>query len=62
MLSPFKHLIKQFLNVLKMLFLLMRFVLFLQDNVIFERLTEASQYKELTMAHLEEFATEGKTS
>ncbi|KAF3836523.1 hypothetical protein F7725_029081 [Dissostichus mawsoni] len=29
------------------------------DNVIFERLTEASQYKELTMAHLEEFATEG---
>ncbi|XP_039645374.1 phospholipid-transporting ATPase IB isoform X2 [Perca fluviatilis] len=29
------------------------------DNVIFERLTEASQYKELTLAHLEQFATEG---
>lgn len=34
--------------------------MFLQDNVIFERLTEASQYKELTVAHLEQFATEGK--
>lgn len=32
----------------------------LQDNVIFERLTESSQYKELTVAHLEQFATEGK--
>uniref|UniRef100_A0A7N8WXR7 Phospholipid-transporting ATPase n=1 Tax=Mastacembelus armatus TaxID=205130 RepID=A0A7N8WXR7_9TELE len=29
------------------------------DNVIFERLTESSQYKELTVAHLEQFATEG---
>uniref|UniRef100_A0A3P8TP55 Phospholipid-transporting ATPase n=1 Tax=Amphiprion percula TaxID=161767 RepID=A0A3P8TP55_AMPPE len=29
------------------------------DNVIFERLTEASQYKDLTVAHLEQFATEG---
>uniref|UniRef100_A0A4W4HEV1 Phospholipid-transporting ATPase n=1 Tax=Electrophorus electricus TaxID=8005 RepID=A0A4W4HEV1_ELEEL len=29
------------------------------DNVIFERLHEASQYKELTVAHLEQFATEG---
>uniref|UniRef100_A0A8C7ZKA5 Phospholipid-transporting ATPase n=1 Tax=Oryzias sinensis TaxID=183150 RepID=A0A8C7ZKA5_9TELE len=29
------------------------------DNVIFERLHEASQYKELTIAHLEQFATEG---
>ncbi|KAM6900180.1 phospholipid-transporting ATPase IB isoform 4-T4 [Xenentodon cancila] len=29
------------------------------DNVIFERLNEASQYKELTIAHLEQFATEG---
>nr|XP_046148727.1 phospholipid-transporting ATPase IB isoform X2 [Oncorhynchus gorbuscha] len=29
------------------------------DNVIFERLTDASQYKELTIAHLEQFATEG---
>ncbi|KAJ3611119.1 hypothetical protein NHX12_021135 [Muraenolepis orangiensis] len=29
------------------------------DNVIFERLTDASQYKELTVAHLEQFATEG---
>uniref|UniRef100_A0A3Q3KBQ8 Phospholipid-transporting ATPase n=1 Tax=Monopterus albus TaxID=43700 RepID=A0A3Q3KBQ8_MONAL len=29
------------------------------DNVIFERLTEASQYKELTVSHLEQFATEG---
>jgi len=32
---------------------------FSQDNVIFERLTDASQYKELTVAHLEQFATEG---
>lgn len=32
---------------------------FFQDNVIFERLTEASHYKELTVAHLEQFATEG---
>lgn len=31
----------------------------LQDNVIFERLNEASQYKDLTVAHLEQFATEG---
>uniref|UniRef100_A0A673YPS1 Phospholipid-transporting ATPase n=1 Tax=Salmo trutta TaxID=8032 RepID=A0A673YPS1_SALTR len=30
-----------------------------QDNVIFERLNDASQYKELTIAHLEQFATEG---
>uniref|UniRef100_A0AAY4AQ66 Phospholipid-transporting ATPase n=1 Tax=Denticeps clupeoides TaxID=299321 RepID=A0AAY4AQ66_9TELE len=29
------------------------------DNVIFERLAESSQYKELTVAHLEQFATEG---
>uniref|UniRef100_A0A3Q1I3R5 Phospholipid-transporting ATPase n=1 Tax=Anabas testudineus TaxID=64144 RepID=A0A3Q1I3R5_ANATE len=29
------------------------------DNVIFDRLTETSQYKELTVAHLEQFATEG---
>ncbi|XP_077591837.1 phospholipid-transporting ATPase IB isoform X1 [Stigmatopora nigra] len=29
------------------------------DNVIFERLTEDSQYKDLTIAHLEQFATEG---
>uniref|UniRef100_A0A8C6VZ73 Phospholipid-transporting ATPase n=1 Tax=Nothobranchius furzeri TaxID=105023 RepID=A0A8C6VZ73_NOTFU len=29
------------------------------DNVIFERLHEASQYKDLTVAHLEQFATEG---
>ncbi|KAK3515534.1 hypothetical protein QTP70_024217, partial [Hemibagrus guttatus] len=29
------------------------------DNVIFERLTEASQYKDLTIVHLEQFATEG---
>uniref|UniRef100_A0AAQ4PXC8 Phospholipid-transporting ATPase n=1 Tax=Gasterosteus aculeatus aculeatus TaxID=481459 RepID=A0AAQ4PXC8_GASAC len=29
------------------------------DNVIFERLTEASQYKELTLSQLEQFATEG---
>lgn len=32
----------------------------LQDNVIFERLNEASQYKDLTVAHLEQFATEGE--
>lgn len=31
-----------------------------QDNVIFERLNEESQYKELTIAHLEQFATEGQ--
>lgn len=35
-------------------------MVFLQDNVIFDRLTETSQYKELTVAHLEQFATEGK--
>ncbi|KAG7523913.1 phospholipid-transporting ATPase IB isoform X1 [Solea senegalensis] len=29
------------------------------DNVIFERLNEASQYKDLTINHLEQFATEG---
>ncbi|TRY65331.1 hypothetical protein DNTS_002215, partial [Danionella cerebrum] len=29
------------------------------DNVIFERLDEMSQYKDLTVAHLEQFATEG---
>ncbi|RXN34669.1 phospholipid-transporting ATPase IB-like isoform X9 [Labeo rohita] len=29
------------------------------DNVIFERLNEASQYKDLTVVHLEQFATEG---
>lgn len=32
---------------------------YLQDNVIFERLNETSQYKDLTIAHLEQFATEG---
>lgn len=32
----------------------------LQDNVIFERLNEGSQYKDLTVAHLEQFATEGE--
>lgn len=32
----------------------------LQDNVIFERLNETSQYKDLTLAHLEQFATEGE--
>lgn len=37
-----------------------RVVLFFQDNVIFERLTDASQYKELTVSHLEQFATEGR--
>lgn len=34
---------------------------FIQDNVIFERLTKASHYKDLTVAHLEQFATEGET-
>ncbi|XP_059380626.1 phospholipid-transporting ATPase IB-like isoform X1 [Carassius carassius] len=29
------------------------------DNVIFERLNEASQYNDLTVVHLEQFATEG---
>uniref|UniRef100_A0A8C1RAB4 Phospholipid-transporting ATPase n=1 Tax=Cyprinus carpio TaxID=7962 RepID=A0A8C1RAB4_CYPCA len=29
------------------------------DNMIFERLNETSQYKDLTVAHLEQFATEG---
>ncbi len=32
----------------------------LQDNVIFERLNEASDYKDLTVTHLEQFATEGE--
>ncbi|MGH0184474.1 UNVERIFIED_CONTAM: hypothetical protein FKN15_015154 [Acipenser sinensis] len=31
----------------------------LQDNVIMERLGESSQYKDLTLSHLEQFATEG---
>lgn len=57
MLFKFKHKPSNGFDILKFHFLLW---LLFQDNVIFERLTEASQYKDLTLAHLEQFATEGK--
>jgi hypothetical protein len=31
-----------------------------QDTVIYERLAETSKYKEITLKHLEQFATEGE--
>lgn len=31
----------------------------LQDTVIYDRLAESSKYKEITLKHLEQFATEG---
>lgn len=31
-----------------------------QDTVIYDRLAETSKYKEITLKHLEQFATEGK--
>lgn len=32
----------------------------LQDTVIYDRLADSSRYKEITLKHLEQFATEGK--
>lgn len=31
-----------------------------QDTVIYDRLSETSKYKEITLKHLEQFATEGE--
>ena len=31
-----------------------------QDTVIYDRLAETSKYKEITLKHLEQFATEGE--
>lgn len=31
----------------------------LQDTVIYERLSESSRYRDITLKHLEQFATEG---
>lgn len=35
-------------------------LLIFQDTVIYERLAETSKYKEITLKHLEQFATEGE--
>lgn len=32
----------------------------LQDTVIYDRLADSSKYKEITLKHLEQFATEGE--
>lgn len=32
----------------------------LQDTVIYDRLADSSRYKEITLKHLEQFATEGE--
>lgn len=37
-------------------------LLIFQDTVIYERLAETSKYKEITLKHLEQFATEGERS
>lgn len=58
MLFKFKHKTSNVFDIFKCYGYFI-FMVFFQDNVIFERLTEASQYKELTVAHLEQFATEG---
>lgn len=44
------------LNVWSVLYLLFVF----QDTVIYDRLAETSKYKEITLKHLEQFATEGE--
>ncbi len=31
-----------------------------QDTVIYERLADSSRYKDITLKHLEQFATEGE--
>lgn len=33
---------------------------FLQDTVIYDRLADSSRYKDITLKHLEQFATEGE--
>lgn len=33
---------------------------YLQDTVIYDRLADSSRYKEITLKHLEQFATEGE--
>lgn len=46
---------------LKMLLLSIWYLLFVfQDTVIYDRLAETSKYKEITLKHLEQFATEGE--
>lgn len=37
-----------------------RVFVFLQDTVIYDRLADSSRYKEITLKHLEQFATEGE--
>lgn len=46
---------------LRMLGLSVLYFLFVfQDTVIYDRLAETSKYKEITLKHLEQFATEGE--
>lgn len=46
---------------LKMLSLSVLYLLFVfQDTVIYDRLAETSKYKDITLKHLEQFATEGE--
>lgn len=46
---------------LKMLTLIAFYLLFVfEDTVIYDRLAETSKYKEITLKHLEQFATEGE--
>ena len=46
---------------LRMLSLSVSYLLFVfQDTVIYDRLAETSKYKEITLKHLEQFATEGE--
>ena len=45
----------------RMLSLSVSYLLFVfQDTVIYDRLAETSKYKEITLKHLEQFATEGE--
>ena len=46
---------------LRMLSLSVSYLLFVfQDTVMYDRLAETSKYKEITLKHLEQFATEGE--
>lgn len=46
---------------LRMLSLSVLYLVFVfQDTVIYDRLAETSKYKEITLKHLEQFATEGQ--
>lgn len=46
---------------LRMLNLSVSYLLFaFQDTVIYDRLAETSKYKDITLKHLEQFATEGE--